>query len=490
MPRGIRAGRAHVIARTLQRAKNSFSISLFWRTFFLLSGLLAACTAAWVQIAIEIESTPRAQQSAQQVSTLINLSRAALIHADPIYRISLIKSMANQEGVHIWPKESNDVIATPLKDTIDKRLRAALINKLGEETIVSSSVNGQPGMWVSFAIEGDEYWLAADPSRLTPVTSRAWLLWLTIAFCVAVAGAVLIARRLSEPLKSLARATIAVRRGNFESYRLDEAQRTTEIREVNRGFNAMAAQLAKLEQDRMVMMAGLSHDLRTPLTRLRLEAEMSVADPDARDGMASDIDQLDQIISKFLDYARPTGREPSAVDIAELVDTRMARLSIANDGLAKLQVNNNLPKPLWILADATDLGRVISNILENARRYGATPGSDPATTVVDIEALPRTSNPRGPGGDGIEPGISQDSRVVIRVRDHGKGVSPEDLPHLLTPFYRADASRSQVVGSGLGLSIVDKAVKQMGGRLLLSNCADGGLAVDLDFRLASDGGEA
>lgn len=80
---------------------------------------------------------------------------------------------------------------------------------------------------------------------------------------------------------------------------------TSEIREVNIGFNRMAQKLAKLEQDRAVMLAGISHDLRTPLARLRLETEMSVTDEVAREHMVADIVQLDATIDKFLDYARP-----------------------------------------------------------------------------------------------------------------------------------------------------------------------------------------
>lgn len=466
-------------------ALKGWSISLFWRTFFLLAGLLAACTAAWVQIAIEIESEPRALQTAQQISSMINLSRTALVHADPIYRMSLIKSMARQEGVRIWPKEVSDVIASPDKDTLDKRLRRALTQKLGSETTITSTVNGEPGLWVSFVIEGDEYWLLADPSRLTPVTSRAWLLWLAIAFCVAVAGAVLIASRLSEPLKSLARATIAVRRGNFEGYRLDEAQATTEIREVNRGFNAMAAQLAKLEQDRMVMMAGLSHDLRTPLTRLRLEIEMSVSDEVAREGMSSDISQLDQIIGKFLDYARSGSPNLQAVNLSELLDNRVSRVLASGDGNARLVVNNQLPPKLWVLADATELGRIISNLLENARRYGASPHSEPPTAYVDISLLAPSTGADAAFSAGIKAlAPAEPLQVLLQLRDHGPGVSPQDLPHLLTPFYRADASRSQAQGSGLGLAIVAKAVQQMGGGLKLSNAPDGGLVVELRFQAA------
>ena len=151
-----------------------------------------------------------------------------------------------------------------------------------------------------------------DRTRFTPVGGRTWLIWLITAAGLSLAGAALIARLINRPLKQLSFAASRVRDGDFDASRLDEKAVTSEIREVNIGFNRMAQQLAKIEQDRAVMLAGISHDLRTPLARLRLETEMSVADEDARDHMAADIDQLDAIIDKFLDYARPGPRRAQA----------------------------------------------------------------------------------------------------------------------------------------------------------------------------------
>ena len=101
---------------------------------------------------------------------------------------------------------------------------------------------------------------------------------------------------------------------------------TSEIREVNMGFNRMARELAKVEEDRAVMLAGISHDLRTPLARLRLEAEMSVHDEEAQRNMALDIDQLDAIIDKFMDYARPGDTKLKPVNLAQLVEREMQAL--------------------------------------------------------------------------------------------------------------------------------------------------------------------
>jgi hypothetical protein len=153
---------------------------------------------------------------------------------------------------------------------------------------------------------------------------------------------------------------------------------------VNIGFNRMAQQLAKIEQDRAVMLAGISHDLRTPLARLRLETEMSVVDADARDHMAADIDQLDAIIDKFLDYARPDHAELKPVVLNDVIEACMYAIEDHDD----IRMNVDVPKNLQVLADEVELARVISNLLENARRYGKTP--ETGIAVVDIAGAPAT----------------------------------------------------------------------------------------------------
>jgi two-component system osmolarity sensor histidine kinase EnvZ len=132
---------------------------------------------------------------------------------------------------------------------------------------VASRVNDEAGLWIGFKIESDTYWLLLDPTRFSRVGGRTWLVWLITAMALSLAGAALITRLINLPLKQLSRATMQVREGEYEAHRLDERARTNEIRAVNIGFNRMADQLAKIEQDRAIMLAGISHDLRTPLAR-------------------------------------------------------------------------------------------------------------------------------------------------------------------------------------------------------------------------------
>jgi two-component system, OmpR family, osmolarity sensor histidine kinase EnvZ len=445
---------------SLRVGGKTLGLSLFWRTFFLLGLLLIGSILAWLQTFRALEYEPRAIQSAQQLASLVNLSRAALVHADAIQRVSLVKTLAEQEGVRITPREPADRFEPYGQDTQSNRVASELANRLGKGTLVARKVNGESGLWVGFTIESDAYWLLTDPSRITFATGRTWLIWLVTAAALSLTGAALIARLINRPLKQLSFAASRVRDGDFDASRLDEDVATSEIREVNIGFNRMAQQLAKIEADRAVMLAGISHDLRTPLARLRLETEMSVVDETAKMHMAADIDQLDAIIDKFLDYAKPDQVELEPVLLADVVEAASYVYSEAED----MHINISIPSDIYVMADEVELIRVVANLLENARRYGRTEGQD--YSEVDVVAK------------------EKEQRVLLKVRDHGKGVAPELIDKITTPFFRGDTARTAATGAGLGLAIVDKTVQRMGGVFALANAASGGLAAHVKLRRA------
>ena len=433
--------------------------SLFWRTFFFLSLLLLGSIVAWLQTFRALESEPRAIQSAQQLASLVNLSRAALRYSDSIARVSLIKTLADEERVRITPREPKDKFQLfESDDELGERITQELQARLGANTVVAGTVNGQKGLWVGFTIDGDAYWLLTDPSKVGPSRGSTWVIWLITAAILSLAGAAFIARLINRPLKQLSFAASRMRDGDFDASLLDEKVATSEIREVNIGFNRMAEQLSKIEQDRVIMLAGISHDLRTPLARLRLETEMSVADKDARDHMAADITQLDAIIDKFLDYARPEPARLEPVSLNAVIEAAVYAVADYDD----MRVTVTVPDNLAVLADEVELSRVISNLLENARRYGKT--AETGVAVVDIAAKVR------------------DQWVLLRVRDHGMGVAPETLPKLTRPFFRGDAARTAATGAGLGLAIVEKTVQRMGGVFGLTNTGSGGLAAHIKLR--------
>lgn len=430
-------------------------VSLFWRTFFMLAMLLLGCIVAWLQTFRALEFEPRVLQSAQQLASLVNLSRAALVHSDAIARLSLIKTLADEESVRIAPREPNDRFQPYDGDSLSRSVSERLKARLGPGTVVAREVNGTPGLWIGFSIDGDPYWLLTDPSRLGLVTGTTWLIWLSTAAVLSLTGAALIARLINRPLKNLSFAASRLREGDFNASQLSEVVATAEIREVNIGFNRMAQRLSKIEQDRALMLAGISHDLRTPLARLRLETEMSVADPQAREHMAADIEQVNAIIDKFLDYARPGLQTPERVDLNQVIDaaTYPARAD------PNTSISISVPPETVVMGEATELQRVFANLVENAQRYGR----DPVTGVAQIDIAAK----------------AKDDWVLIKLRDHGTGVSPEMLGQLTQPFFRGDASRSSATGTGLGLAIVDRAVTRMGGRFALANSSTGGLSAHI-----------
>jgi two-component system osmolarity sensor histidine kinase EnvZ len=212
------------------------------------------------------------------------------------------------------------------------------------------------------------------------------------------------------------------------------------------------------------MLAGISHDLRTPLARLRLETEMSVADEEARRNMALDIDQLDAIIDKFMDYARPGDTVLQVVHVTTLVERAMAGFRDAS----QIRIATRVPRDLYVMADETELGRVFLNLFENARRYGR--GTDTGMAEVQVSAQ------------------LAGTWVILSVRDHGPGVAPAKLSQLTTPFFRGDAARTAATGAGLGLAIVDKAMQRMGGTLELALAPEGGLVAHLRLQRATPNG--
>ena len=435
-------------------------LSLFWRTFFLLALLILFSSLAWLQMFRTQEYEPRILRNAHQIATVVNLTKTALMHTDAIARVSLLKMLADEEDVSIQLREPSDRIRPFGDSDMESRLVQEMVTRLGPDTVIASRVNDISGLWVGFKIESDSYWLQMDPERLRPLGGSAWLTWLAVTLALSLSGAAMMAGLINRPLKRLSFAASQVREGHFNTSTLDEDAATSEIREVNIGFNRMAERLAKIEQERALMLAGISHDLRTPLARLRLETELSVADLETRNLMAADIAQLDAIIDKFLDYARP---EPTALGPV-LLSGVISRSIAPWRNNPRFEISVDVAEDLQVKAEQVELSRVLSNLLENARRYGQSPSDG----ITRVEIVARV----------------HEGWVLLRVRDQGPGVSNEALKNLTQPFFRGDAARTSATGSGLGLAIVERSVQRMGGTFSVFNNNAGGLMALMKFRQA------
>lgn len=411
--------------------------------------------AAWVGSFRMVERAPRAQQIAAQVVSVVTITRAALTHSAPDLRRELLFELASNEGIRIYPLEDTDLVQAPPSSGLMADVRMAVKSTLGADTRFASSVNGVAGFWVSFRIEDDAYWLMLDRERIGRNSGLQWLGWAAVVLVLSLLGAVFISRLINQPLARLTAAARAIAKGQQPGTLPEKGP--TEIEEANRSFNQMVDDLKRVETDRAVVLAGISHDLRTPLARMLLEVEMAAGlDDDARAGMQSDLGQMDAIIGQFLDYAKPAdaGRF-SPVDVSALLT------DLAHNGarLPDVRISSTIQPGLRSDGNPTELKRVFDNLLENARRYGKNADSEVAAIDVRCQA------------DG--------NQIVIEIADRGPGLPEAEMSRLIKPFARMDTARSQASGAGLGLAIVDRVVKRHGGSLRLRNAAGGGLIVQV-----------
>ncbi|CAM2145664.1 two-component system, OmpR family, osmolarity sensor histidine kinase EnvZ [Pararobbsia alpina] len=429
---------------------------LFWRTFLLIALLIAVSLTAWFQSFRVIEREPRAQRVALQLVAIVKLTRTALLYSDPDLRRALLQDLESNEGVRVYPRETSDKFQLQPDESLNRLIESDVRGRLGNDTVIAQSVNDIPGVWISFKIDDDDYWVALDRDQLDNVTGLQWLGWGIFALALSLFGAAFITSLVNRPFARLALAARKLGAGQVPDLLPERGMGVAA--ETNRSFNQMVRDLEQLEADRAVMLAGISHDLRTPLARLRLETEMSPADTATKDAMVDDIEQMDKIIGRFLDYARPAQRMAEIVDVSYLVREIASRM-LSEDGV---EITLDLAERASIEGDSTDMRRVIANLLENARKYGK--HSEDEIPQIRVQTL------------------VQHGQVELYVWDRGPGI-PEDQIALVTrPFYRVDTARTQADGTGLGMAIVQRLVSRHRGALRLRNRQPGpGLEVSLSF---------
>jgi len=436
---------------------------LFWRTFVLLSFLISVSMGAWVLSFRMVEREPMAQQAANQLVSIVTITRAALTHSDPELRRELLFDLASNEGIRIYTLEPGDEIEPVSENDRWYILLKLLQKRLGPDTRISRKVNGIESFWISFKMDDeDEYWLALPSGRLEGPANWQWLWWAAAGFGLSLMGAGFISGLINRPLARLAVAARTFASGQTPEMLPDTKTESAEVRDANHSFNQMVRELERNEKERTEVLAGISHDLRTPLTRIQLELEMSHLSVEEKSGMEADIRQMDAIVGQFLDYARLSSPgKNEMVNMSLLLEKVTTEAARSPDVL----VRSHMEQDLFVRGNHTDFERMLSNLISNAERYGRSENTD----VVELGIFCKQEN----------------DEAIIEVSDRGPGISEEDRERLLRPFIRLDNARSQANGSGLGLAIVNRIVQRHGGRLMLKNNVVSGLVVSVAFPLAS-----
>ena len=316
-------------------------------------------------------------------------------------------------------------------------------------TVSQQSDNSAPyTVWVSLSRYPDT-WIAIPITGLNEANISPLTMYLMVIGILSVAGGWLFVRRMTRPLSALQRAAFEVGKGKHPAPLAEQG--STEMIQVTRAFNKMNQGIKQLEHDRTLMTAGISHDLRTPLTRIRLASEMLPDDQDwIRDGIVNDIEDMNAIIDQFIDYARYDNEEAKEeTDLNALISELTQARHVEEGHHIDLKLNPLPPANLRRVA----MKRVIDNLIENAFRYGS-------DNIVITSFYDRHKK-----------------RIYCKVRDFGPGIPPEELSSVFMPFAQGNKARSSL-GSGLGLAIIRRIVEAHDGQVQLRNHAESGLIAE------------
>jgi signal transduction histidine kinase len=300
------------------------------------------------------------------------------------------------------------------------------------------------GLEVAVPLTGGQWlFFATSLPSADPGFSSQFLISMLVMALVIVAISIWAVRRMTAPLSSVAAAAERLGR-DVNAPPLPESG-TVEMRKAAQAFNAMQTRLRTLIENRTRMLAALSHDLRTPLTLLRLRAE-SVENAEERDKMLATIADMDAMIGATLKYAREqaAGEPPRATDVTALV-----RSVVDDMADAGLDVTMTQAEPVCLVCQPAALRRALTNLIENAVKYGG-------RARVSLTIVPQS--------------------VAIAIEDDGPGIPEAELARVFEPFYRVEESRNRDTGGvGLGLAIAKTAIEAQGGALVLSNRTPNGL---------------
>ncbi len=445
---------------------------------------------AWFQSFRVLERGPRAAQFSQQIVSVVNITRASLLYSRPDKRHALLSDLAKNEGVRIYALEGDDQYApvTDLNDgwfagrlfedsTFWKLVERQVRNKLGDKTHLASQVNGLDGLWVNFFIANDGYWVEIARDRLDNAQSLQWIGWGLFALVLSLLGAAWITGLVNHPLARLSESAQALSKG--QKFKPLPERGPLEVRQANTSFNQMAEELQRVEYERTTMLAGISHDLRTPLTRMAMEIELTPADENAKLALHSDIEQMNAIIGQFLHYARPDSMKMETLDLNAIINETSARFDAVSDVLFFTRLREDIPD---LMGDPVELKRLITNLIENARKYAKKDPLNPVFITIGTRYIERSD------------------QIEMIFFDDGPGVPEEDLERISHPFVRGNEARTQdsmfgddelaevIPGTGLGLAIVERIVKSHRGRWALSNRPEAGLQITIRFPTADTAG--
>lgn len=447
--------------------------SLLGRNLLLMAVLIVLGQLVAAVLVRQMIFKPRVAQVADGVARNVAALRAGLQALPAAQRVAFVEAFNRQAVLSAPPVAPESAARRALLSPLERQFVQAVSRRLGANDAATQPPQPTQPLWrrdstgvlslrvVHEGAEGAEsYWLnlpSVFPSR---EFTGAWLAATLASMLLALLGAWWLQRHINRPLVQVVGAAQQLAQGQSPATLPDDGPE--EIATVARSFNQMAQSLAAADHERALMLAGVSHDLRTPLTKLRLGVEIAGAQVDAplAASMARSIDEMDGIVGQFLQFAR--SGEAEAPTTASLNDLAQAVAEAqADHGRALVLELGALPD---VPVRPQALRRALDNLVENAWRHGAPP------------VVLRT------GADAAE--------VWLEVQDQGPGITAEEIDRMRQPFARGGGTaRAGAPGAGLGLAIAERVARAQGGALELHSAPGQGLRARLVLPQTGPGGE-
>lgn len=432
--------------------------SLFGRNALLIVLLIVLSQLGSALLLEHLVVRPRLAQLADSIARSIAAIHHGLAALPPAEQQAFVQRFNEQARERSTPEPAAPVVLRPVLTAFQRHFVDAVSRRLaGQDVEVSWRPEGGGSLALRMKLAGG----GGEQTVLLPGVlperdfAGTWLLMSLAIILLAIAGALWFQWRLNRPLARVVGAARTLAGGRAPPPLPEDGP--TEVATVSHSFNQLVASLDRNERERALLLAGISHDLRTPLTKLRLGVEIlgSASEPELTASMTRSIEELDAIVQQFVDFARGEDDEPRVpLDL----NTLAAQVQAANADHGRALALDAAPALLPVEARARALRRVLDNLVENAFRHGRPPVS-------------------------LRTGQA-DGMAWVEVADRGNGVAPEQAEVLKQPFRRAGGeSRAGVSGSGLGLAIVDRIARGHGGRLDLLPNEGGGLRVRVSLPL-------
>jgi two-component system osmolarity sensor histidine kinase EnvZ len=391
---------------------------------------------------------PMARRAAGDFGELLALSAETWSELPPETRPAFERHLLEVHGIELQVTQPEKLDTSAGHGPYVVNLERTLSAQFGTPVKVADSQrSGEEWHWVALPSAGRTLWLGFPHSRIGTQPLVAILVTLLAGCLLAGLAAWWLAHRIIAPLRRLGEAAVTLGRGETPQALPETGPR--ELAALAHRVNALGRQVHDLLDGRTTLLAGLSHDLRTPLARMRLALEMLSRRPDPAliERLDKDVEEMNRLVGDMLELARGLGREArTEVDVPALLGELAAQARLAG---AVVEVT---AEPCVVSAAPVALHRLLDNLLANAQRYGS-------GKPVELHAS------------------RSDDGVRIGVLDRGPGIPADQIDAVFRPFHRVEPSRNPVTGgAGLGLAIVRQLAQSNGWGVSLENRPGGGLA--------------